>query len=82
PSLLTFLTLLIHHVRAARPTQCDRVPKDLAHKFPSRVWTSTGWEQHEPLSVPVDVSNTKPARPRTRATHSINLPSFHCGFPH
>ncbi|EJF62094.1 hypothetical protein DICSQDRAFT_59392, partial [Dichomitus squalens LYAD-421 SS1] len=37
PSLRTFLTLLIHSARAARATQRNRVPEDLAHKFPSRM---------------------------------------------
>ncbi|EJF63506.1 hypothetical protein DICSQDRAFT_134945 [Dichomitus squalens LYAD-421 SS1] len=59
PSLLTFLTLLIHRVRAARAAQRDRAPEDIVHKFPSRVWTGTGWEKHEPLYVPADVSNAE-----------------------
>ena len=59
PSLLTFLTLLIHRVRAARAAQRDRAPEDIVHRFPSRVWTGTGWEKHEPVFVPADASNAE-----------------------
>ncbi|KAI1793359.1 hypothetical protein LXA43DRAFT_886061 [Ganoderma leucocontextum] len=57
PSLLTFLTLLVHRVRAARSAQRDRAPEDTVHNFPSRVWTGTGWEKHEPLFTPADALN-------------------------
>ncbi|OBZ71507.1 Receptor y region, transmembrane domain- and RING domain-containing protein 3 [Grifola frondosa] len=48
PSLLTFITLLIHRVRAARAAQRDRAPESVVHNFPWRIWTGTGWEKHEP----------------------------------
>ncbi|KAL6303186.1 hypothetical protein BKA93DRAFT_735453 [Sparassis latifolia] len=47
PSILTFITLLIHRVRAARAAQRDRAPENVVHNFPWRVWTGTGWEKHE-----------------------------------
>ncbi|KAH9942729.1 hypothetical protein B0H21DRAFT_750075 [Amylocystis lapponica] len=50
PSLLTFVTLLIHRIRASRAAQRDRAPEDIVHNFPWRVWTGTGWEKHEPES--------------------------------
>jgi len=43
PSALTFLTLMIHRVRAARAAQRDRAPEDVVHRLPWRVWT--GWEK-------------------------------------
>ncbi|KAI0755067.1 hypothetical protein C8Q80DRAFT_1142715 [Daedaleopsis nitida] len=52
PSLLTFITLLIHRVRAARAAQRDRAPESVVHNFPWRVWTGNGWEKHEPPSSP------------------------------
>jgi hypothetical protein len=47
PSCLTFLTILIHRIRAARAAQRDRAPVDIVHSLPWRVWTGTGWEKHE-----------------------------------
>ncbi|KAF8158197.1 hypothetical protein B0H34DRAFT_707817 [Crassisporium funariophilum] len=47
PSALTFVTLLIHRVRAARAAQRDRAPEDIVRNLPWRVWTGTGWEKHE-----------------------------------
>lgn len=47
PSILTFITLLIHRVRAARAAQRDRAPEDFVHNLPWRVWTGNGWEKHE-----------------------------------
>ncbi|KAI0036573.1 hypothetical protein K488DRAFT_40943 [Vararia minispora EC-137] len=47
PSSLTFLTLLIHRIRAARAAQLDRAPVDLVHGLPWRVWTGSAWEKHE-----------------------------------
>ena len=56
PTLLTFITLLIHRIRAARAAQRDRAPEEFVHRLPWRVWTGTGWEKHEggedPDSVP------------------------------
>jgi len=47
PSALTFLTLLIHRIRAARAAQRDRAPETIVHNLPWCVWTGTGWEKHE-----------------------------------
>lgn len=47
PSILTFLTLLLHRVRAARAAQRERAPEDIVHNLPWRVWTGRGWEKHE-----------------------------------
>jgi len=47
PSALTFITLLIHRIRAARAAQRDRAPEDVVRNLPWRVWTGTGWEKHE-----------------------------------
>ncbi|EAU86123.1 hypothetical protein CC1G_07202 [Coprinopsis cinerea okayama7 len=56
PSTLTFITLLIHRIRAARAAQRDRAPENVVRNLPWRVWTGTGWEKHEggedPDSVP------------------------------
>jgi hypothetical protein len=47
PSALTFITLLIHRVRAARAAQRDRAPEDIVKNLPWCIWTGTGWEKHE-----------------------------------
>ncbi|KAF9013322.1 hypothetical protein BDQ17DRAFT_1296871 [Cyathus striatus] len=47
PSALTFITLLIHRIRAARAAQRDRAPEDIVRRLPWRVWTGNGWEKHE-----------------------------------
>ncbi|KAI0039389.1 hypothetical protein FA95DRAFT_1504251 [Auriscalpium vulgare] len=47
PSSLTFLTLLVHRIRAARAAQRDRAPEDVVKNLPWRVWTGSGWEKHE-----------------------------------
>ncbi|KAF5382464.1 hypothetical protein D9615_002735 [Tricholomella constricta] len=47
PSALTFITLLIHRIRAARAAQRDRAPEDVVRNLPWHVWTGTGWEKHE-----------------------------------
>lgn len=47
PSALTFITLLIHRIRAARAAQRDRAPEDIVRKLPWHVWTGNGWEKHE-----------------------------------
>ncbi|ESK90520.1 e3 ubiquitin-protein ligase rnf13-like [Moniliophthora roreri MCA 2997] len=52
PSILTFLTLLIHRIRAARAAQRERAPEDIVHGLPWRVWTGTGWEKHEGNEAP------------------------------
>ncbi|KAJ7284161.1 hypothetical protein C8J57DRAFT_1294697 [Mycena rebaudengoi] len=52
PSLLTFITLLIHRIRAARAAQRERAPEDIVHNLPWRVWTGSGWEKHESTEDP------------------------------
>jgi len=47
PSALTFITLLIHRIRAARAAQRDRAPEDIVRNLPWQVWTGTHWEKHE-----------------------------------
>jgi hypothetical protein len=46
PSALTFLTLFIHRVRAARAARRERAPEDIVRNLPWLVWTGTGWEKH------------------------------------
>lgn len=46
PTLLTFITLLINRVRAARAAERDRAPEEVVHRLPWRVWTGTRWEKH------------------------------------
>ncbi|KAJ7734012.1 hypothetical protein DFH07DRAFT_130393 [Mycena maculata] len=52
PSALTFVTLLIHRVRASRAAQRDRAPEDVVHNLPWRVWTGSGWEKHDSAEDP------------------------------
>jgi hypothetical protein len=52
PSLLTFITLFIHRIRAARAAQRERAPEDIVHNLPWRVWTGSGWEKHESTEDP------------------------------
>jgi RING-like zinc finger len=52
PSSLTFLTLVIHRIRAAHAAQRERAPEDVVKSLPWRVWTGSGWEKHE--GVPLD----------------------------
>lgn len=47
PSALTFLTLLIHRIRAARAARRDRAPENIVRSLPWLVWTGTGWEKHD-----------------------------------
>jgi RING-like zinc finger len=47
PSSLTFLTLVIHRIRAAHAAQRERAPEDVVKRLPWRVWTGSGWEKHE-----------------------------------
>ena len=48
PTLLTFITLLIHRVRAARAARRDRAPEEFVHRLEWRIWTGNGWEKHLP----------------------------------
>lgn len=64
PSILTFITLLIHRVRAARAAQRDRAPEDFVHRLPWRIWTGSGWEKHAAgLSVPEDPTEDQSSAP-------------------
>ncbi|KAJ7693942.1 hypothetical protein B0H17DRAFT_1058763 [Mycena rosella] len=60
PSVLTFITLLIHRVRAARAAQRDRAPEDVVHNLPWRVWTGSGWEKHDSAEDPYAEDSCKP----------------------
>jgi len=61
PSVLTFITLLIHRVRAARAAQRDRAPEDIVHSLPWRVWTGSGWEKHDAAEDPYAEAADKPS---------------------
>ncbi|KAG8862979.1 hypothetical protein FRB96_000399 [Tulasnella sp. 330] len=45
PSLLTFLTLVIHRLREARRERLDRAPEDVVNHLPTRIWSGKGWEK-------------------------------------
>jgi len=45
PSSLTFITLLVHRIRASRAAQRDRAPEDFVNNLPSRVWTGKAFEK-------------------------------------
>lgn len=47
PSILTFVTLLVHRFRTVRAAQRERAPEDIVRSLPWRVWTGNGWEKHE-----------------------------------
>ncbi|KAJ7930129.1 hypothetical protein B0H13DRAFT_1703089 [Mycena leptocephala] len=73
PSVLTFITLLIHRVRAARAAQRDRAPEDIVHSLPWRVWTGSGWEKHDAAEdpyapAPEPEADSKPADEADAAT--------------
>ncbi|KAF8073925.1 hypothetical protein FPV67DRAFT_1410711 [Lyophyllum atratum] len=73
PSALTFITLLIHRIRAARAAQRDRAPEDVVHNLPWHVWTGTGWEKHEGGEPTVDSPHSKQtsdAQPEAGISHS------------
>ncbi|KAI0769029.1 hypothetical protein BD413DRAFT_87084 [Trametes elegans] len=83
PSLLTFITLLIHRIRAARAAQRDRAPESVVHNLPWRVWTGTGWEKHEPPFVPADASaafdhvvEQGPDTPNASTSHDVPQPAW------
>ena len=44
---MTFITLLIHRVRAARAAQRDRAPEDVVRSLPWLAWNGVRWEKHE-----------------------------------
>ncbi|KAH9065299.1 hypothetical protein EDB87DRAFT_1555441 [Lactarius vividus] len=63
PSSLTFLTLVIHRIRAAHAAQRERAPEDVVKNLPWRVWTGSGWEKHEGVTPgrPDQSQSTVPA---------------------
>ncbi|KAH9969741.1 hypothetical protein BC827DRAFT_1162454 [Russula dissimulans] len=76
PSSLTFLTLVIHRIRAAHAAQRERAPEDVVKSLPWRVWTGSGWEKHEDQSVgpvapsdsiDVELGQTRATNPTTSA---------------
>lgn len=62
PTLLTFVTLLIHRVRAARAARRDRAPEEFVHRLEWRIWTGNGWEKHLPEAEPVEADGEAPLR--------------------
>ncbi|KAI0648152.1 hypothetical protein C8Q79DRAFT_999587 [Trametes meyenii] len=85
PSLLTFVTLLVHRIRAARAAQRDRAPESVVHNLPWRVWTGTGWEKHEPPFVPAESSASSEEdlergpdadTPNASTSHDVPLPTW------
>ncbi|KAI0632329.1 hypothetical protein C8Q77DRAFT_1059919 [Trametes polyzona] len=85
PSLLTFITLLIHRIRAARAAQRDRAPESVVHNLPWRVWTGSGWEKHEPPSDTAEASTEAlsdqdlergPDTPNASTSHDVALPAW------
>jgi hypothetical protein len=86
PSSLTFLTLVIHRIRAAHAAQRERAPEDVVKNLPWRVWTGSGWEKHEGVapdrpdqtvlvpSTPLDDIDVELGRsPPTNPTTSTHL---------
>ncbi|KAF9060965.1 hypothetical protein BDP27DRAFT_1338910 [Rhodocollybia butyracea] len=79
PSILTFVTLLVHRVRAARAAQRDRAPEEFVHSLPWRVWTGSGWEKHEgseDANTPVDPFNVDLERDQQQqpsSTANVNI---------
>ncbi|GLB38613.1 putative PA domain containing protein [Lyophyllum shimeji] len=69
PSALTFLTLLIHRIRAARAAQRDRAPEDVVRNLPWYVWTGSGWEKHE------GGENSPHSSPRSDIQREASTPS-------
>ncbi|KAH9931687.1 uncharacterized protein BXZ73DRAFT_47204 [Epithele typhae] len=85
PSCLTFLTLLIHRIRAARAAQRDRAPESVVFNLPSRVWTGHGWEKPPPTTfVPADTVTTEgepiveqsSEEPTASTSHGENVPAW------
>ncbi|KAJ3557042.1 hypothetical protein NP233_g11837 [Leucocoprinus birnbaumii] len=82
PSVLTFITLLIHRIRAARAAQRERAPEDVVRRLPWRVYTGNGWEKHEgeePLenapafrSSEVDLEEGMPPPEETSSTKAFD----------
>jgi len=88
PSSLTFLTLVIHRIRASHAAQRERAPEDVVKNLPWRVWTGSGWEKHEGVapdrqdqsqstvsvpSTPLDIDIELGRSPITKPTTSTHL---------
>ncbi|KAG6860217.1 hypothetical protein C0995_014027 [Termitomyces sp. Mi166 len=71
PSALTFITLLIHRIRAVRAAQRDRAPEDVVRNLPSHIWTGNAWEKFEGERS-ATLSSRQPADVEHEGT---NLPS-------
>ncbi|KAI0726278.1 hypothetical protein C8Q72DRAFT_876970 [Fomitopsis betulina] len=88
PSVLTFVTLLVHRYRMARQAQRDRAPEAIVHGLPWRVWTGTGWEKHEATLPPSDPHNvpsspdcdleqgSDDSTPHPSTSHDVDLPEW------
>jgi hypothetical protein len=77
PSSLTFITLLVHRVRASRAAQRDRAPEDFVNTLPSRVWTGKGWEKlggGEELA-PVTTTDAEEGADEDPSTSQVGNPS-------
>lgn len=88
PSALTFLTLLIHRIRAARAAQRDRAPEATVHSLPWCVWTGPGCEKHEGLSTATEIPsgngpapNSPPGAETTQPGDPSGTPSSSHGTP-
>ena len=68
PSALTFLTLLIHRIRAARAAQRDRAPEAIVHSLPWCVWSGPGCEKHEGSSNTAEDSSGRDPDPTSPVT--------------
>jgi hypothetical protein len=82
PSILTFVTLLIHRVRAARAAQRDRAPEELVSQLPWGIWTGAGWEKHEgnedaraSLDADIELGSQSNTTDLTREESESNNPS-------
>jgi hypothetical protein len=76
PSSLTFITLLVHRVRASRAAQRDRAPEDFVNNLPSRVWTGKAFEKSDDQElVPVASSCEEAAIDEDPSTSQAGKPS-------
>ncbi|TFY69466.1 hypothetical protein EVJ58_g361 [Rhodofomes roseus] len=81
PSILTFVTLLVHRYRMARQAQLDRAPEAVVHRLPWRVWTGTGWEKHE-AAFPLPDPRHAPSGPELDLESGVNNPTPHPSTSH
>jgi E3 ubiquitin-protein ligase RNF13/E3 ubiquitin-protein ligase RNF167 len=83
PTSLTFVTLLLHRVRASRAAQRERAPETIVHHLPWRVFTGNGWEKHpgyeDPHTTPTTIASTEEetsSHPQPPAVPLPNRPWF------